>query len=349
MKIVVLVALEILLIAGRCERSWCQTTDTSTVGSPRDSRRVLDVKPIRCVGNTGMVYSVAISPDGKAVVSGAEDTTTIAVWSTADGTPIRKIQVYDPSLTTANVPWVAITPDGKSVAASTRDGVRFWELATGNELPDSLPVKAGRIAFSPDGTKMIAAEDLGFSVWSLTARRQVVQFHFNPQEIGDAWRVAFSPNGDYYVVAMRHSGDNPSSRYAKVRVFDANKDSEVFSCCDSPRGSVAVGFSHDSRRLAVSQENTQVWNLATKELCYEFKRDNGGIFCLAFSPDGKYLATGGTDSAIRLRDATTGVHVGELRGHIDQVKDLAFSADGEILVSGGRDGMVLIWPMKGLE
>jgi WD40 repeat protein len=90
----------------------------------------------------------------------------------------------------------------------------------------------------------------------------------------------------------------------------------------------------------------QVWDLGTKKLRYKVQADKHGLFCLAFSPDGKLLATGGTAPVIKLWNTTTGVLRHQLEGHSDQVHDLAFSADGKTLASAGRDKLVILWPME---
>jgi WD40 repeat protein len=67
---------------------------------------------------------------------------------------------------------------------------------------------------------------------------------------------------------------------------------------------------------------------------------------LAFSPDGKYLATA-SGSVILLREPKTGKIVREIPGHLDSVQALAFSADGRKLLSGSDDGSALLWDMQG--
>jgi WD40 repeat protein len=72
----------------------------------------------------------------------------------------------------------------------------------------------------------------------------------------------------------------------------------------------------------------------------------GVISAIAFSPDGRTLATGSLDHSIRLWDFEKRERVATLHGHLTEVWALAFSPDGKSLASGGKDGEVKLWPMR---
>jgi WD40 repeat protein len=69
----------------------------------------------------------------------------------------------------------------------------------------------------------------------------------------------------------------------------------------------------------------------------------GSVRCLAYSPDGTRIASGGLDDTIKVWDPSNGQEALTLRGHTGPIWELAFSPDGHRIASASEDGTVKIW------
>jgi RNA polymerase sigma factor (sigma-70 family) len=115
----------------------------------------------------------------------------------------------------------------------------------------------------------------------------------------------------------------------------------------------SVAFSPDRKTLVSGGQDgvARIWDLATGKLLHRLpgyrgtRANNVWVESVAFSPGGKYLATGNGngDSTIRLWDPATGKELRQFDGHRGNVSGLAFVAAGKRLVSAGSDGLVLLW------
>jgi hypothetical protein len=103
-------------------------------------------------GHAGLVNSVAVTPDGRHIVSGSVDDDRVRLWQLATGNEVRRFTVH-----ASWVISVAVTPDGKYVVSGSGDKtVRLWQLATGQE-------KCG----GSRGTSALGQERRGEARWQI--------------------------------------------------------------------------------------------------------------------------------------------------------------------------------------
>jgi WD40 repeat protein len=109
----------------------------------------------------------------------------------------------------------------------------------------------------------------------------------------------------------------------------------------------ALAISADARWIAAADGigNVYLWNLQTKSM-QKIAAHNGGVNTIAFSPDGKNLASGGEDHSICLFALTEKPSCKKLSGHSLGVTALSFSRDGERLLSGSFDRALKIWNLS---
>jgi WD40 repeat protein len=95
-----------------------------------------------------------------------------------------------------------------------------------------------------------------------------------------------------------------------------------------------------------ADSTVKLWNLATNELIYTLTKHTATIRTVAFSPDGKWLATAGDDRTIHLWDTTSWQHHSTLSGHPWVISALAFSSNGETLISSSWDKTIKLWDVS---
>src|SRR5262249_30515853 len=304
--------------------------------------------------HTGSVSTMAYSPDGNLLASGSSDEGTIRVWDAATGKPLHLLQSHK-SYARA----VAIAPDGKTVISGGGDNaIRFSDAKTGREirtlnvLPEHDPEhgKWGHqilaMRLSADGTT-VYARSMGFdkegqftlSAWDVATGKRLFQ---RLEDTGSSDPFgAFSPDGRFFVsengfVTDVATGKHVHSLSGMERVYNL----PVFS----PNGKLVAIVRRDQPPGAdenVYSYSIRLFELATGKECRAWTVQEF-VECLAFSPDGRVLASGSSE-AIRLWNVATGQELLRRSGHAVNVTSLAFAPDGRTLASGLCDTTVLVW------
>jgi RNA polymerase sigma factor (sigma-70 family) len=286
------------------------------------------------------IQAIALSPDGKtlATAGGDDGFPTIQLMDTKTGR-IRFVirDTSNASGFSSGRCFLAFSPDGKYLAsggldgtARIYDGVTFKETARfsdGNGAVHS-------VSFSPDSKTLATAGEEKVHLWDLKSRKQLWS-----QMIRGSYAV-FAPDGKSIAVLAR-------GRTGILALLDREKGEEQ-QTFNQGSEIVRVAFSPDGKRLAIAgHTEVRLWDVTTgKEqriLQHPLDPKRDYVGAVVFSPDGKLLATGSSDSHIRLWEAATGMLVNTLKGHSWWVTGLAFSPDGKTLYSGNWDATVRRW------
>jgi WD40 repeat protein len=295
-------------------------------------------------GHTKRVFCLTFSPDGRRLASAGGDK-TVRVW---DATPLTG-QEQDPQAVTLRghahwVAFVAFSPDGRRLASASFDHtVKIWDPTTGKEVR-TLHGHTGpiwRVAYSPDGRFLAAASQLDrtVTIWDPTTGQEIRRL---PPHVGNVNSLAFGPDG----LLASASTDGP------VRVWDVPNDREARPFPGYPPAASILGlaFSPDGRRFASAAQTVanhlKVWDTATRKEIHNLQGHTDGVWSVAFSPDGRLLASGGLDHTVKVWDVASGKEIHNLQGHTHYVFSVAFSPDGERLASGSWDQTVRIWDVK---
>lgn len=305
-------------------------------------------------GHHDGLAKVVFLKDGKTVTS-VDRRGGLRTWDVATSRSPRSHQTA----------WLyGISPDGRILACSAGSGtgrLSLRETASGTELRQIPLAGHGRnpsvygLAFSADGAKLAVsfgdwhhplqkgARTCSLAIWNATSGLEL----WRRSELSTAGVVTWSPDGTLLALRARLSGRSvielwDAARGQPLYLLTAAGDDESQALAFSPDGRLLV--SPSSRSVKPDREYyLHLWEVASGKERALVTGPNHHLYFVGFSPDGRTIATAGTEEVIRLWDAATCQERASLRGHTDQVSCLAFSPDGRLLVSGSHDTTLLVW------
>jgi eukaryotic-like serine/threonine-protein kinase len=340
-----------------------------------------NVAPWECRGrlsrHPGRVQCLAFSPDSRLVASGGYDR-MVRLWDVNERREIRRFVGHR-----AAIRAVAFSPDGKRLASGGYDcKVRLWDLAPPPNLPAITNV-SGPFAFSSDGRRLVTQTKSGtVKLWDLATRLLLQEWDglpFNDALLASDGKLMLLGSGDSNAppqLTFLEAGRKSRCRAIRLEGIASGCPAAAIS----PDGKVCV-TGHDDGTLAfwntatgallrsVRTHTNLVFRLAfdragervasvTWDQTFATVLDvpTGKVLsdrhfslrfpaALALAPDGRRYAFGGANvfSFIRLFDATNAEPIGQLTGHLDEVRALAFAPDGRTLASASLDHCVRLW------
>jgi WD40 repeat protein/uncharacterized caspase-like protein len=253
----------------------------------------------------------------------------IRIFEIASGKPIATIpaRAFGGGYTTT----VDISPDGQSLAVATLSGIEIWTLATQSKVVTLAPA-----VDSTNGAGFMMAMS-GFT-------RQIQSLHY-------------SPDGKYLAASLRDSsammaglGQSMSSRFSSVAAPRHRGIGIGFP--QLPHGTKPTGPAATGGMPAMTYKvegPIEVWDISKGQKILSLPGHANGASALAYSADGKLLATTGVDDQVKVWDLAAGKELKTLSGNTAAVMDLGFDSNNALLAAACADGTTGLWDLKSGE
>jgi WD40 repeat protein len=298
---------------------------------PERKTEISDLRNRVLIGHSKLVRSVAISPDGRTIVSGSGDQ-TVKIWNLETGMLQRTLAGH-----TGEIWSVAISMSGRTIVSGSGDKTaRIWGLETGK--PSHILNGHGSwirsVAISADEKTIISSgTDKTVRVWDMETGGLLRTFGDYEEAVNG---VAISMDGRTIVSGSHHV----------VKIWHWETEELPRTLTGHSNWVMSVAISMDGRTIVSgsADETVKIWDLRSGELRHTLRGHEDRINSVAISNDGR-IVSGSGDKTVRVWDLQTGELLHILTGHEDRVMSVAISKDGRIVVSGSHDKTVRIWDL----
>ena len=288
------------------------------------------------------IVCAAFSPDGNVLATGSRTNgrSKARLWRVSDGESLADLD--HPT----SVEQVVFRPNSSQIATVGSDGrVRLWEIQNG---PPPRTVKTPvrevrvvsrrlqRIAFTPDGKRMLAGDSLGsISDWDMDTGRRLPDW---PKQSGRVTAIAVASDGQT-VAAAWDAGI--------VRTWSLASPVQFCELLRLDRHIGNLTFRPGTRQLLTNPEmhTAVLWDIPDPALVAP-SFGQRMVTSSAFSADGTKLVTGGGDNTAMLRESPTGTAFGSSIRHDGKVSHVAFRPDSVLVLTASHDGTAGLWSAK---
>lgn len=337
----------------RCDRRE-EITEALWALRGSNINHAMNLQPRNAIAHLGAITSAALSRDGKWYASGSSNG-VIRIFDTSDWKERKTLEGHFESVLN-----LEFSADGKYLLSSAGDNrprvksqdndVRIWDLETSQlRIP---PLKgAGHVyqaRFDRSSSRVVSVSEKAAFVWDAVNGQQLFALSAPEGHTATVYGAIFSP--DETLIAT-------ISKDGRIGLWDAASgiskgflsDPDIVQAGAWYR---TLAFVDGGKRLVAGARNgiLSTFDVASGTLVSSSKVHKAGtpsgIMGLAVSPNGKWLASAGTDGTAKIYDAASGKTLQILSGHDNQVKGIAFNADSSKVLTWSRDGTARVWVVE---
>lgn len=267
---------------------------------------------------------------------------------------------------------IRFSPDGSQLAVGTSIGTWVYDIGNGNEniMRNVYPMQVDALAFSPDG-KILASSGYGNNIiqfWNPKTGIAISSLRpstaekdrFSGARFNYASNMGLAFSNDGTTLLGVSSQNSPSIAHWDVKTGDELKDYRYLDNATTAvigintlalghyNGKISLWDSESGKKRGVFKGHSKFYpNEFLTNLFRKYNRHKyQGIQALAFSKDGKTLATSGVDNLIKLWDVKSRKKQRTLIGHTGWVTALAFSFENSTVASGDVYGNIKLWDVS---
>jgi len=300
-----------------------EPTDIPPIEQQTKSVGVAPVPKLSLVGHTNGISRLAITPDGKTLISASFDK-TIRFWDVAASPSGFTEVVVDHELRDAEA-----RRAGKKVSPDDKDGpgIKIETIGSTHTLEGHRDW-IDAMSLSTDGRRLLTGDQSSLVIaWDVAARKELSRWN------GSLWN---------WIVATALTGDGET---AVVSEYRYKRDDFDIPCPALKRFNVADGAEQlDLLKVQFPKLDPKQNTYGSAQMWRKFIAN--GLVALDISPDGKLVAAvqgGETDNGqVHLLEMETGKLVRTISGHQSGATDVKFTADGKFVISAGRDTVIRI-------
>ena len=290
-------------------------------------------------GHTGAVRTIALTPDGRRAVSGADDL-TVGIWDLELGTQIHSCKGH-----TDWIRAVVVSPDGRWVISTGDDcTVHIWNIETGLLVKrfDAVAGWPRALAITPDGKHILIGGD-NYCIQVLATESGKKVFSLKGHK-GTVNAITVTSDGTYAISAA----DDRS-----LRVWSLETGAELHVL--RGHGAKVVGLATTIEGQSVisgSRDDTlRAWPLLSQHATEPVSgrviaHDAYWLRAITLTPDGCQVIGGADDCSIKVWEVETGKQTRLFQGHADWINGLAVTADARRVVSASDDQTIKIWDLS---